>query len=112
MIDQLNQFFASMMYGDGAAGAVEAVAMMVGSMREHFAEEEEQMTRMGYPGAADHIRDHANFTKRFDQLRADVDAGKPEATTALFEHLADWTKSHIVAFDKKVGEFARTRRAA
>lgn len=85
---------------------------MVGSMREHFAEEEEQMTRMGYPDVAAHIRDHADFTKRFDELRADVDAGNPDAATALFEHLADWTRSHIVAFDKKVGEYARTRLAA
>ena len=106
MIDQLNHFFASMMYGDGAAGAVDAIAMLVGSMREHFADEEEQMTRMGYPGAADHIRDHADFTKRFDRLRADVDAGKPDAANALFEHLADWTKSHILAYDKKVAEYA------
>ena len=78
---------------------------------EHFAEEEEQMTRMGYPGAAAHIRDHADFTKRFDQLRSDVEAGKPDAATTLFEHLADWTKSHILAYDKKVSEYAMTRRS-
>ena len=112
MIDQLNHFFGSMMYGEGGAGAVDAIAKLVGSMREHFAEEEEQMTRMGYPDAAAHIRDHAEFTKRFDQIRADVDTGKPDATTALFEHLADWTKSHILAYDKKVGEYAMARRAA
>ena len=68
-----------MMYGEGTAGAVDAIAMLVGSMREHFAEEEEQMTRMGYPGAAAHIKDYADFTKRFDQLRSDVEAGKPDA---------------------------------
>jgi methyl-accepting chemotaxis protein len=112
LIDQLNNFFASMMYGEGAAGAVDAIAMLVGSMREHFAEEEQQMTRMGYPGAAAHIRDHADFNKRFNQLRADVDAGKPDAANALFEHLADWTKSHILAYDKKVSEYAAMRRSA
>jgi methyl-accepting chemotaxis protein len=86
--------------------------MLAGTMSAHFAEEEQQMTRMGYPGAAAHIRDHADFTKRFNQLRADVDAGKPVAATALFEHLADWTKSHILAYDKKVSEYAAMRRSA
>ena len=57
-------------------------------------------------------RDHADFTKRFNQLRADVDAGKPDAATALFEHLANWTKSHILAYDKKVSEYAVMRRSA
>ncbi|HYI70934.1 MAG TPA: bacteriohemerythrin [Skermanella sp.] len=112
LIDQLNHFFGSMMYGDGAAGAVDAIAMLVGSMSEHFADEEGQMTRMGYPGAADHIRDHAGFIQRFDRLRSDVDAGKPDAANALFEHLADWTKSHILAYDKKVAEYAISRKAA
>jgi methyl-accepting chemotaxis protein len=112
LIDQLNHFFGSMMYGDGAAGAVDAIAMLVGSMSEHFADEERQMTRMGYPGAADHIRDHAGFIQRFDRLRSDVDAGKPDAANALFEHLADWTKAHILAYDKKVAEYAISRKAA
>jgi hemerythrin-like metal-binding protein len=112
LIEQLNRFFGSMMYGEGEAGAVAAISVLVGSLREHFADEERQMSRMGYPGAAAHIRDHADFTRRFDQLRADVDAGKPDAATALFEHLADWTKSHILAFDKKVAEYSGVRRSA
>ena len=35
-----------------------------------------------------------------------MEAGKPDAATTLFEHLADWTKSHILAYDKKVAEYA------
>jgi methyl-accepting chemotaxis protein len=112
MINQINRFFGSMMYGEGAAGAVDAIAMLVGSIREHFAEEEQQMSRMGYPDAAAHIRDHADFTKRFNQLRSDVEAGKPDAATALFEHLSDWIRSHITGYDKKMAEYARMRRSA
>ena len=52
------------------------------------------------------------FAQRFERLRSDVDAGKPDAANALFEHLADWTKSHILAYDKKVAEYAISRKAA
>jgi hemerythrin-like metal-binding protein len=63
----------------------------------HFAEEEFLMRVHGFPGLADHIREHRTFTNRLHQLRRiylDRDV-----SVDLVVMLKDWLKNHVTQVD-------------
>jgi hemerythrin-like metal-binding protein len=63
----------------------------------HFAEEEFLMRVHGFPGLADHIREHRSFTNRLHQLRRiylDRDV-----SVDLIVMLKDWLTNHVAQVD-------------
>jgi methyl-accepting chemotaxis protein len=112
LFDNLNEYFRTMMRGEGAAAATTVLETLVTSMHEHFAEEEREMERLSYPALAEHRRAHQAFWRRADELRANVAADTPGGATALLEFFADWLQSHLANVDKPFAAFALERRAA
>ncbi len=80
----INIFFSRMTHGEGDAGAVEMVNMLIGSIQEHFAEEVRQMSRLAYPDAAGHQRDHVAIIPRFEQIQQAIEPKEPDAGNAQF----------------------------
>lgn len=63
----------------------------------HFAEEEFRMRVHGFPGLADHIREHRAFTNRLHQLRRiylDRDI-----SVELVDMLRTWLRNHVAQTD-------------
>jgi len=112
IIEQVNSFYGRMMFGDGAAGAADMLVVLERTMKTHFADEEREMQIIGYPGAAAHRAEHERFFGRFHDLKRRIERGDHDGSTALFEFLATWLKTHILEHDKDLALFARTRRAA
>jgi hemerythrin len=76
---------------------------------EHFAAEERWMRATGYPGLAEHRREHADFTRR---LRALVPHWESEGDSkalllALVGFLHFWVADHVLVSDRNVTTHAR-----
>jgi hemerythrin-like metal-binding protein len=112
IIDQIGDFFGRMMNGEGLDGALQMVAMLSGSMIDHFREEEALMSRARYPGLAEHQIEHRDFMSRFDGFRKDVESGRAGAPATLFEFCTNWLKDHIHGEDMTMAAFLRQQRAA
>ena len=112
ILELLNDFYAKMMDGEGAAGAAAMMAELDRTVRRHFVEEEAIMAGCAYPGLAAHRRNHGAFLTRFDTLKAALLAGADGAVVEFFEVSAGWLKDHIQVEDGALAVFMRTRRAA
>lgn len=78
---------------------------LVDAVRMHFASEEEEMERGGYPKIAEHRLLHATFLRRLLVLRAECDERHTELMSSLVKSLETWLKNHERTADREVLEF-------
>jgi len=112
MFQMINDAYKLMMSGQGAVASTRMLEKLSGALQRHFAEEEAQMSHLGYPGAAAHHQSHETFLKRAADLRRDIEANVPEATGKLFDYLASWLTDHIRGEDTAFATYLKTARAA
>ena len=112
IIDQINTFYGRMMYGEGATGSAEMIALLQRTMKTHFTDEELEMQRVGYPGLPAHRAAHEQFFAMFGDFKQRVERNEHDASTALFEFLANWLKDHILRHDKEFALYIRMREIA
>ncbi|MBF0340409.1 MAG: hemerythrin family protein [Magnetococcales bacterium] len=76
----------------------------------HFKHEEDFMRATGFPGAAEHTREHQALARQVEQLRERfVRAGTPEGertvANKVAEFLLDWLEHHIAQVDRFLCEY-------
>ena len=69
----------------------------------HFAGEEENMRRTGYPDFGAHKREHEKLVEQALGLKAKFEAGETLHTQSVIEFLQNWLVNHIQGVDKKYG---------
>lgn len=89
----------------------EAFAELRAYAFRHFSDEEEFMTRIGYPDAAEHREQHRMFIERLDTLAEDYHTGAPIRGIDVIGLLGNWWQGHIKGSDGKVAEFAAGRKS-
>jgi hemerythrin len=77
----------------------------------HFSEEEALMERIHYPELPSQKRAHAAFVDRLvnidlDEME-DLDDNQQVYLLDLIQFLLNWLANHILACDKKIGEYMR-----
>ncbi len=75
--------------------------------QSHFASEERYMEKIGYPGAAQQKKEHAELMTQVAAFKADYDAGKAMISVKLMGFLRDWVRNHIQKSDKQYGVWAK-----
>ena len=78
---------------------------LVERVRLHFASEEDEMERAGYPKLAEHRQHHATFLRRLIVLRAECDEQRTELMPSFVKSLETWLKNHERTSDRDVLEF-------
>jgi len=80
----------------------------------HFATEETLMREQKYPGLHEHIAQHAQFVKQFQDIVAQFDAKGPSTTVslALQRLICGWLVQHVSAVDKKLAGFLSDKRVS
>jgi len=77
----------------------------------HFHDEETLMERIQYPGLAAQKRAHAAFVERLVEIDLsdldNMDNNQQEYLNELIQFLLGWLSNHILASDKKIGEYIR-----
>jgi len=81
----------------------------------HFAAEERAQASAAYPGAPAHLKGHADFVRRFQELKRRFDtaasARQGAAVKEISRFVVDWFKEHIISQDKPFAEFYRKSRS-
>lgn len=77
----------------------------------HFADEENVMADMNYPGLEAQKRAHTAFVDKLmeiDLVQMDeIDDHQQEYLNELIQFLAGWLVNHILGMDKQIGEYAK-----
>ena len=75
-------------------------------VRFHFAQEEEYMQRINYPGLIEHKKIHAKFHVQILDYYNQAQEGKMVLYTEIIKTLRNWLEDHIMNEDNKYGDFA------
>jgi hemerythrin-like metal-binding protein len=73
--------------------------------RHHFAEEENWLRIIGFPGLQYQIMQHQFFISQVTDLQDRYSKGDANIPISTLEFLRDWLLSHILEKDKKYGTF-------
>lgn len=100
LMDALNQ-------GQGQDEIGGLIEFLEGYSHEHFGTEQQLMETLGYPGMAQHLREHGRFMAELQAVRARYDAGEDPAMLAVqvCSELGDWLVEHIAQQDRALGRF-------
>lgn len=73
-------------------------------VREHFADEESLMRKVGFPGYAEHVESHNRMLAALNAISQTIgrNEANPDAVSAL---LMDWTLNHIPFADAQVANY-------
>lgn len=74
----------------------------------HFANEEEAMKSVNYPGLEEQLAEHTRLKKEAARLQATIKSNFPEGTVEFYHFLRDWLIDHIQKCDKKYGPYLNT----
>jgi len=110
LFDRVDRLLDSMLHGDrGEAGPLAAY------LREHvvlhFAAEEQLMSDLGYPEAANHTAEHHAFACKMLALDASFRDGGPtaELVLRLEREVVAWLRDHVYVADVALGRFVTAR---
>lgn len=104
LIQKLNELVAAMANRQAEAELGKLMEFLEKYVVKHFGEEEALMARKQCPAAAANRQAHAEFVKRFGELKAALAQGGPTSRVVidLMRELGDWLPKHIKAIDAQL----------
>lgn len=99
--------------GSGDRGAVgAALDRLIGTVAAHFAAEEANFSKYGYPAADSHKVEHDKLVATALDLQKKFHAGEAEVTGETAAFVVDWLTNHIPNIDKAYGPFLNEKGVA
>ncbi len=80
---------------------------LVDYVKFHFKNEEEVMSRVGFPELARHKILHKDLVNDIASILIDMKHGKPCTASELIGFLNYWLRDHILKEDMKIAQFLR-----
>jgi hemerythrin len=97
--------------GDAALEAARvAVAELLDYTETHFASEEKLMESAGFPDLAAHQALHGGLIMQARDMEMRAELGERHIPLELSRFISRWLVEHIMANDKKFGEFVASQR--
>jgi len=90
----------------------EILHRLIAGTEDHFTHEEQLMQAERYLSFDWHKQQHDTVRKRLRQYVPLIEAGDPEAGTALIEFLSHWLRDHTSLTDRMMGAFLRNQQRA
>ncbi|MBN8527331.1 MAG: hemerythrin family protein [Planctomycetes bacterium] len=110
LFDAVNAFHQAVVQGQ----AVDAVAGTLDYLKDyghrHFTDEEAMLEASGYPGLAQHRRQHRQFTDQVESFRTQLLEGGSGLGHSMSQFLGSWLVNHIMVADKAYASFLRGSR--
>ncbi len=80
--------------------------------KTHFKDEEKYMTSINYPELSAQKQMHEGFIKKLAELRKQYETAGANLTVVISSNqfILDWLTKHISLADKKIGEYARSKK--
>ena len=111
LIAKMNELRAQHDSGKPFSAVDRALTDLVVYTKQHFADEEGYMERIGYPRLRIHKGIHEQLLARLSELQRDCRAHQ-KLTEELFLFLRMWLKAHICGIDAQYAEYARKSNVA
>lgn len=73
----------------------------------HFSTEEGIFDEINFPKKKKHCQQHAEFTKKIENLREDIRAERIVLTTSLVKLLRNWIVEHIAVEDLQYAQYLK-----
>lgn len=109
LFERAGRFEAAVMAGEPYERLEALFAFLASYAVEHFASEERFMSGVGYPGLADHVKEHSEFKRILGSLVPQWDSEGESAAMliALLGFLDSWLTAHVANSDQRIGDFVR-----
>jgi hemerythrin len=105
LVELINNLSEAMKQGRSRDILARIIEKLAGYAVNHFSSEERYFDKFGYPSAASHKLEHANFAKKVSEFKNGFNNGQLAMTIEVMSFLKDWLKNHILGIDKKYGPF-------
>ena len=111
ILDAMNEIFDA--YEAGKEGdAINRLVSRLGAVcTQHFADEENFMEEVGYPGLKSHKIIHKKLLEDFSGHAAAIEAAGGKANDDFFSFLRRWLVAHIKGIDIKYAEHANSAQS-
>ncbi len=86
----------------------EAIIQLVDYTHMHFRDEENLMKKINYPEYEEHLSIHTILINKVFLLLHNMRHSQSKVADDLLEILQNWFIQHILALDRKVGEFYKS----
>ncbi|MGE5028162.1 MAG: bacteriohemerythrin [Betaproteobacteria bacterium] len=87
---------------------IAAIRQLVEYTQKHFAEEERQMERSGFPGLAGHKAAHEKLKQQVIEIERRIHDAKDSMAGEMIGFLvSDWLVKHIIEMDKKYAPYLK-----
>ncbi|MDR0636972.1 MAG: bacteriohemerythrin [Treponema sp.] len=100
-----NELFLSCQGGTANDIFRETIKAAVKYVAEHFSAEEAMMSRIKYPGLAEHKKEHEVFVQKVLEDVQHFEAGRAFVPNTFVRFLKDWILTHIAMSDKKYADY-------
>jgi len=104
LIALINDLTDAIKRGQGKAVSGQTLRGLTDYAQIHFQTEENYFARFAYPGAASHIHEHQEFTRKLAGFQVGGAKGQTRAIQ-LLQFLSDWLIQHILKTDKEYADF-------
>jgi len=101
----LNQLAAGLEQPE--APLVDLASRLTKSYRKHTVTEEGLLASYNYIGLDKQKKDHANFTRKLEEICDRIQADKSQLSLEVLERIRDEIAAHILGADKAYGEFLK-----
>ena len=83
----------------------EALDILVLYINQHFHLEEQYMSKLNFPHAEEHIREHRSFERKIQDLISNQSIFDENFARSLSDYLKSWLNSHLLGIDKELEAF-------
>jgi hemerythrin-like metal-binding protein len=105
LVNMINELYDAMLQKKGKAVLSQIIKEMAEYAAVHFATEERYFVRYFYPETDSHRKEHREFKKKVEELRARFEADEIGIAGEVIDFLSTWLKAHIKGSDKRYGPF-------
>ncbi len=105
LVNMLNALYDSMQSGEGNEMLGKVLGGLAAYTVNHFKYEEDLFAQHGYPGTAEHKKQHDDLLAQVTDLKNKFDAGSATLSMEVMKFLKDWLITHIQGSDKAYSAF-------
>lgn len=109
MIDAMNELRLALASGAERVRANELLGRVVEITRIHFRNEEQLMERYGFPGVAEHRKEHQRLMAQLVESTQRLQNAEHGSMNNLLSFLHGWFIDHVVVWDHQYGPWLNER---
>lgn len=108
LISKINELLKAVETNQGQSAAMRTLNFLTDYVIYHFSAEEKLQEEVGYPGLAEHKKQHETLKKTvadLTEMLEEEEGASPAFVEQLNKKVIEWLYKHIEGFDRSVAEY-------